>query len=73
MTLSDAIERFRTYIATERRLAPGTVRNYIDDLEDFDAWLRSQDIEVLDDVTAREVRSWQMEHMERGEHAGTVK
>ena len=73
MTLSEAIERFRAYIATERRLAPGTVRNYIDDLEDFDAWLRSQDIEVLDDVSAREVRAWQMEHMERGEHAGTVK
>ncbi len=54
-------------------MAAGTVRNYIDDLEDFDAWLRSQDIEVLDDVTAREVRGWQMEHMERGEKAGTVK
>ena len=54
-------------------MAAGTVRNYIDDLEDFDAWLRSQDIEVLEDVTAREVRGWQMEHMERGEKAGTVK
>ena len=54
-------------------MAAGTVRNYIDDLEDFDAWLRSQDIEVLDDVTAREVRGWQMEHMERGEKAGAVK
>ena len=54
-------------------MAAGTVRNYIDDLEDFDAWLRRQDIEVLDDVTAREVRGWQMEHMERGEKAGTVK
>ena len=54
-------------------MAAGTVRNYIDDLEDFDVWLRSQDIEVLDDVTAREVRGWQMEHMERGEKAGTVK
>jgi integrase/recombinase XerC len=70
---TEAIERFHTYIATERRMAAGTVRNYIDDLEDFDAWLRSQDIEVLDDVTAREVRGWQMEHMERGEKAGTVK
>jgi integrase/recombinase XerC len=70
---AEAIERFHTYIATERRMAAGTVRNYIDDLEDFDTWLRSQDIEVLDDVTAREVRGWQMEHMERGEKAGTVK
>ena len=73
MKTTEAIERFHTYIATERRMAAGTVRNYIDDLEDFDAWLRSQDIEVLEDVTAREVRGWQMEHMERGEKAGTVK
>ena len=73
MKTTEAIERFHTYIATERRMAAGTVRNYIDDLEDFNAWLRSQDIEVLDDVTAREVRGWQMEHMERGEKAGTVK
>ena len=73
MKTTEAIERFHTYIATERRMAAGTVRNYIDDLEAFDAWLRSQDIEVLDDVTAREVRGWQMEHMERGEKAGTVK
>ena len=73
MTITEAISRFGDYIATERRMAAGTVRNYIDDLEDFDAWLRSQDIEVLDDVTAREVRGWQMEHMERGEKAGTVK
>ena len=73
MKTTEAIERFHTYIATERRMAPGTVRNYIDDLEDFDRWLQSQHIEVLDDVTAREVRGWQMEHMENGEKAGTVK
>ena len=73
MTLQEAISRFEAYIATERRLAAGTVRNYIGDLEDFAEWLRQQDIEDLDEVTAREVRSWQMEHMERGEKAGTVK
>ena len=73
MTITEAISRFEAYIATERRLAAGTVRNYIGDLEDFAEWLRQQDIEDLDEVTAREVRSWQMEHMERGEKAGTVK
>ena len=73
MTITEAIERFHTYIATERRMAAGTVRNYIGDLEDFAAWLNAQGITELDEVTAREVRFWQMEHMERGEQAGTVK
>lgn len=54
-------------------MAKGTVRNYIDDLNDFAEWLRRQDIEELQDVTSREVREWQMEHMERGEAPGTVK
>lgn len=73
MTITEDIERFHTYIATERRMAPGTVRNYLGDLEDFAAWLNAQGITELDEVTAREVRFWQMEHMERGEQAGTVK
>lgn len=54
-------------------MAKGTVRNYIDDLNDFAEWLLRQDIEELQDVTSREVREWQMEHMERGEAPGTVK
>lgn len=54
-------------------MAKGTVRNYIDDLNDFAEWLRRKDIEELQDVTSREVREWQMEHMERGEAPGTVK
>ena len=73
MTITEAISRFGDYIATERRMASGTVRNYLGDLEDFSSWLAAQDITDLDEVTAREVRGWQMEHMERGEHAGTVK
>lgn len=73
MTVNEAIEHFATYIATERRMAAGTVRNYLGDLEDFSSWLANQDITALDDVSAREVRSWQMLHMERGESPGTVK
>lgn len=73
MRIEEAIERFHDYIASERRMAKGTVRNYIDDLNDFAEWLRRQDIEELQDVTSREVREWQMEHMERGEAPGTVK
>ena len=73
MTITEAIERFHAYIATERRMATGTVRNYLGDLEDFSSWLAAQGITDLEEVSAREVRGWQMEHMERGEHAGTVK
>lgn len=73
MTVDEAIERFHTYIATERRMAAGTVQNYIGDLRDFADWLARQQVTTLDEVTAREVREWQMEHMDRGEAAGTVK
>lgn len=73
MTVNEAIERFHDYIANERRMAAGTVNNYLADLRDFAQWLKNQDIVLLDEITAREVRGWQMEHMDRGEAAGTVK
>ena len=73
MKFAEAIERFHSYIATERRMAAGTVYNYLADLEDFASWLGQQGIDDLTEVTAREVRAWQMEHMGRGESAGTVK
>ena len=72
MTVDEAKERFHTYIATERRMAAGTVQNSIGDLSDFADWLARQQVTSLDEVTAREVREWQMEHMDRGEAAGTV-
>ncbi len=73
MRVDEAIERFHDYIANERRMAPGTVYNYTEDLRDFSQWLSSQGITDLEEVKAREVRSWQMEHMDRGENPGTVK
>ncbi len=73
MKVNEAIERFHNYIANERRMAAGTVRNYVTDLRDFSLWLEEQGVTDLDEVTAREVRSWQMEHMDRGENPGTVK
>lgn len=73
MRVTEAIEKFHSYIANERRMAAGTVHNYVTDLYDFAQWLEAQDITNLDEVTAREVRSWQMEHMDRGENPGTVK
>ncbi len=73
MKINEAIEQFHSYIANERRMAAGTVRNYIADLQDFSQWLELQQISDLDEVSAREVRAWQMEHMDRGENPGTVK
>lgn len=73
MRVDEAIERFHDYIANERRMAPGTVYNYTEDLCDFSRWLSSQGITDLEEVKTREVRSWQMEHMDRGENPGTVK
>lgn len=73
MKLEEAIERFVEYISTERRFAAGTVANYATDLADLRAFLEPYDVDEVESLTAREVRAWQMEHMERGEAAGTVK
>ncbi len=73
MTISEAIDRFHDYIATERRMAAGTVGNYIADLEDLRQYALRFDITDVGDLTLRELRGWQMEHMDRGEAPGTVK
>lgn len=73
MKIDEAISQFHDYIATERRMAAGTVENYIGDLRDLETYLHSVDIEDMEDLSARELREWQMGHMERGEAAGTIK
>lgn len=73
MTLDAAIAQFHDYIAHERRMAAGTVGNYMADLRDFAAYLQPLEIGSLDEITSREVRQWQMHHLDRGEAAGTVK
>ena len=73
MTVDESISRFHDYIAHERRMAAGTVGNYMADLHDFAAYLQQQDVAGLEEVTSREVREWQMMHLDRGEAAGTVK
>lgn len=73
MKIVEAIERFHDYIATERRLAAGTVVNYDRDLHDLANYVAQFGIEDMEDLTARELRGWEMSHMEHGEKAGTVK
>ena len=73
MKVAEAIERYADYIGTERRMAAGTVENYIRDLNDLAAMMAKYGVEDVEDMSAREVRAWQMEHMDNGEAAGTVK
>ena len=72
LKISEAIERYISYIANERRMAAGTVENYSHDLHDLEQFAMRYDIDDTDDLTAREVREWQMEHMEQ-DKPGTVK
>ena len=73
MKIEESIAMFRDYVATERRLSEKTVRVYCDNLDDLAAYLAAQGIEGLDELEARDVRAWQMEHTERGEAPATIK
>ncbi len=70
--IDEAIQRFTDYVNSERRLAEGTVRYYISEVERFGRYLYSQDIHLIEEISAQDVRSWQMSLMEEGEAAGTV-
>ena len=73
MKLEESIERFRDYIATERRMAAGTVHNYCADLEDLARYVAALGVEDLEQLEASDIRAWEMEHLNRKEAAGTVK
>ncbi len=73
MKLDESIKLFVDYIATERRLAAGTVGNYTADLEDMAAYVARLGVEDLGDLDAKDLRAWEMEHLDRGEAPGTVK
>ena len=73
MSIDESIAIFHDYIANERRMAGGTVRNYTADLSDLSAYLKELGVEQLEALTSRDIRGWQMSHTERGESAGTVK
>lgn len=71
--IEEAIGRFVDYIAVERRMAAGTVRNYEGDLRDLQRHLLRGGVERLEELTSRDIREWQMEHLAVGEAAGTVR
>ena len=63
MKIHQSIQLYINYITNEKRLAAGTIRNYTSDLENFQSFLSEQHITELEDLTAREIRSWQMHLM----------
>ena len=73
MNIEEAIALYHDHIAVERRMAPGTVRNYITDLDGLRQYLAAMGVSDTDDLTSRDLRSWQMSHAEQGEAAGTIK
>ena len=73
MKLDESIARFHDYVATERRMSPRTVASYDKILSDLAAWLHGQGIDDLDDLDTRDLRAWEMEHMDRGEKPATIK
>ena len=70
MQISEAIEQFRQYIATERRLSKGTVVNYMNDVN---ALVEYAGVTEVEDLSARLIRSWQMSLLDSGKKASTVK
>lgn len=64
MTIDKSIELFVNYISNERRLSAGTVEKYSHDLRRFQSFLDEQEVLELDDMTARNIRDWQMDLMQ---------
>lgn len=73
MKIAEAIARFHDYIAHERRMSARTVEAYDGVLAELSAYLEEQEIFDLGDLQARDLRAWEMGHMDRGEKAATVK
>lgn len=72
MKVQDAISKFITYISTERRLSDKTIASYRGTLEDFASYLNYHGTCELGDVSASDIRRWQIHLMESGREPGTV-
>ncbi len=65
------IERFIRYLQFEKRFSPHTVTAYRQDLNQFNDFLASDELDVLT-ISHRDVRSWMLALMEQGAEAKTV-
>ncbi len=66
MTLSDAINRFESHIRHERQLSPATVAAYLSDLAGLVFVLEREQVETIENVELRHVRSFLRGEMARG-------
>ena len=73
MKIEEAIERFYDYIANERRLSEMTVRWYTADLDDLAAYLKSVEVTTMEELRARDVREWELLHIDKGEAPRTIR
>ena len=72
MKIDEAIQLFTAYVTAEKRLAAGTVSYYVGEVERFGQYLKSQQIEDIEDIDTRDIRAWQMGLLEAGDAPGTV-
>ena len=70
--VSEAIEHFADYVTAERRLAAGTIKYYVGVVEGFAQYLNEEELAEIEEVTAREVREWQMMRSREGKSSGTM-
>ena len=73
MTIEEAIKNYTHHLTTTRRLAAGTLKNYTTDLLSFASWVTESGITDVSDLTARDIRGWQMANIEAGISDGTIK
>ena len=73
MSIEETIKQYERYLLIEKRLAAGTVKNYITDLGDLMLHLTESGVTEVSDITARDIRGWQMANIEAGIGEGTMK
>lgn len=56
MTVSEAIENYLYQISVIEQKSPRTVESYTNDLKKYEAYLKKNDIEKIDEVTGRDIQ-----------------
>lgn len=70
--IDESIVFFANNVSAEKRLAKGTVAYYVGEVRRFADFLQAEGIEEVSEMTAGNVREWQMSLMDNGEAPGTV-
>lgn len=73
MGIEESIDLFYNYIANERRLSEKTVRSYMANLDDLSAFMKKAQVDSMEELTSRDIREWELQHMGAGESPRTVR